>query len=261
MATGAAKYIATGRSYASMTSSFVDLYQRYAMGRVSDKEPHTRAAPHHSLCSSLHYSYARSHFFFAFELIVLCVAYRLYTHQPGYFLLYTWPVWLVALAILLSPWAFNPKSFEGMMRRLGQGASHTRTAPLLSSRSFLYRPLRPHALPRVSRVARLRARRQQDVVAGVARRRPLRPATAVDGPAAAARRSLTHPQSNRLRRRHRRAPRRSVWPRVVPFAPGVCVRRPPARRPTNHTRAALMTRQAPSSDPRMGISFNRNLTS
>ena len=26
-------------------------------------------------------------------------------------------------------------------------------------------------------------------------------------------------------------------------------------------RAALMTRQAPSSDPRMGISFNRNLTS
>ena len=37
MATGAAKYIATGRSYASMTSSFVDLYQRYAMGRVSDK--------------------------------------------------------------------------------------------------------------------------------------------------------------------------------------------------------------------------------
>ena len=117
MATGAAKYIATGRSYASMTSSFVDLYQRYAMGRVSDREPHTRAARHHSLCSSLHYRYARSHFFFAFELIVLCVAYRLYTHQPGYFLLYTWPVWLVALAILLSPWAFNPKSFEGLSVR------------------------------------------------------------------------------------------------------------------------------------------------
>ncbi len=76
MATGAAKYIATGRSYASMTSSFVDLYQRYAMGRVSDKEPHTRAARHHSLYPSLDYRYARSHFFFAFELIVLCVAYR-----------------------------------------------------------------------------------------------------------------------------------------------------------------------------------------
>ena len=28
-----------------------------------------------------------------------------------------------------------------------------------------------------------------------------------------------------------------------------------------HNRAALMTIQAPSSDPRMGISFNRNLTS
>ena len=76
MATGAAKYIATGRSYASMTSSFVDLYQRYAMGRVLDKEPHTRAARHHSLYPSLDYRYARSHFFFAFELIVLCVAYR-----------------------------------------------------------------------------------------------------------------------------------------------------------------------------------------
>ena len=48
---------------------------------------------------------------------MLCVAYRLYTHQPGYFLLYTWPVWLVALAILLSPWAFNPKSFEGLSVR------------------------------------------------------------------------------------------------------------------------------------------------
>ena len=49
---------------------------------------------------------------------------RLYTHQPGYFLLYTWPVWLVALAILLSPWAFNPKSFEGMMRRVSDRAPH-----------------------------------------------------------------------------------------------------------------------------------------
>ena len=43
MATGAAKYIATGRSYASMTSSFVDLYQRYAMGRVSHLAPRTRS--------------------------------------------------------------------------------------------------------------------------------------------------------------------------------------------------------------------------
>ena len=34
-------------------------------------------------------------------------------------------------------------------------------------------------------------------------------------------------------------------------------------RPTlpHHKSAALMTIQAPSSDPRMGISFNRNLTS
>ena len=38
-------------------------------------------------------------------------------------------------------------------------------------------------------------------------------------------------------------------------------RRPPHARPTLPYRAALMTIQAPSSDPRMGISFNRNLTS
>ena len=74
-------------------------------GRVSNSAHHTAAhiATGVTTRSSLHYRYARSHFFFAFELIVLCVAYRLYTHQPGYFLLYTWPVWLVALAIL-STW-------------------------------------------------------------------------------------------------------------------------------------------------------------
>ena len=161
MATGAAKYIATGRSYASMTSSFVDLYQRYAIWtRLEHRwQPHTHAQPLTPALPPPSTTATRARTsFFAFELIVLCVrvsprcrpasrhaivAARLYTHQPGYFLLYTWPVWLVALAILLSPWAFNPKSFEWAL-----ASPH---APLLHL--LLYRPLRPHA-PRVSRVAR-----------------------------------------------------------------------------------------------------------
>ena len=61
--------------------------------------------------------YATSHFYFAFELIIVSAVYGVFTRQIGYIALYFWPVWLVSLSLFLSPWLFNPQSFRGLSVR------------------------------------------------------------------------------------------------------------------------------------------------
>ncbi|KFM22655.1 Callose synthase 5 [Auxenochlorella protothecoides] len=93
---GGAKYIPTGRGYAIKHSSFVKVYS----------------------------SYARSHLYFAAELVYLLVLLALIdtTASPGggaslplamqdYGAL-TWSTWLVAVCILWSPFWFNPQTFQ-----------------------------------------------------------------------------------------------------------------------------------------------------
>ncbi|KAL6774638.1 GSL1 [Auxenochlorella protothecoides x Auxenochlorella symbiontica] len=70
---GGAKYIPTGRGYAIKHSSFVKVYS----------------------------SYARSHLYFAAELVYLLDYGAL-----------TWSTWLVAVCILWSPFWFNPQTFQ-----------------------------------------------------------------------------------------------------------------------------------------------------
>lgn len=77
---GTASYIATGRSFASMTSSFITLFKLYA----------------------------RSHLIFAAELAGLLLAYNQYTRTPGIYMLNTFPLWLLAMSCAFSPWLFNP---------------------------------------------------------------------------------------------------------------------------------------------------------
>ena len=81
---GSASYIATGRSFASLTSNFVHLYHLYAY----------------------------SHFYFAVKIATLALLYGLVTDLYSYYSLATWGVWLLAASTLLSPWVFNPQSFE-----------------------------------------------------------------------------------------------------------------------------------------------------
>jgi hypothetical protein len=83
---GSARYIATGRSLTSMSSNFVDLFTKYA----------------------------RSHFLSAFEIMFFAIVYIVFTTQTGSMpFIQTWPIWLMAFAQCLSPWIFNPRSFQG----------------------------------------------------------------------------------------------------------------------------------------------------
>ena len=79
------EYIATGRSFDALTSNFVHLYHLYA----------------------------RSHLYWAAEMVAFSVLYGAFTSKTwaGYFAV-TWPV--VRLLLADARWLFNPKSFEGL---------------------------------------------------------------------------------------------------------------------------------------------------
>ena len=80
----AASYISTGRTFSSLTSNFVHLYHLYAA----------------------------SHFYFALKLGALATMYGCVTTVPEYYLLATWGIWLMVISLMLSPWFFNPQSFN-----------------------------------------------------------------------------------------------------------------------------------------------------
>ena len=193
----------------------------------------THARPTSLLCSSLHYRYARSHFFFAFELIVLCVAYRL-PHPPARLLLYTWPVWSRLGGTPSSPWPSSEVASKG-----------SRSARTSTSFSCGSTPNAP--------TARRRGRSGTPP-----------PSPPSDGSRRAGGRGTSLSHSSPKQSPSPAPPPRSsstglATRRSAPFSPSCTP--PAARTPLHYTRAALMTIQAPSSDPRMGISFNRNLTS
>ena len=84
---GSARYVATGRSFVTMSSNFVLLYSLYA----------------------------RSHFLIAAELSYLSTIFLVFTESGQTLaLIKTWPVWLVVLSMVLSPWFFNPRAFQGI---------------------------------------------------------------------------------------------------------------------------------------------------
>ena len=89
---GSARYIATGRGY-TMSSNFLLLYDRYS----------------------------RSHFYCAFDLLFVTICYYAFTASGTRvdgttdwvpLVSTTWPVLLVCFSLWLSPWIFNPHSFQ-----------------------------------------------------------------------------------------------------------------------------------------------------
>ena len=82
---GQAEYVATGRTYGSMSSNYTTMYSMYS----------------------------RSHFYFACEVMLITFVYGLFTTQMGYLVMFFWPAWIVVASLLLSPWLFNPQSFRG----------------------------------------------------------------------------------------------------------------------------------------------------
>ena len=60
----------------------------------------------------LFHLYARSHFWFAVKAAALAVLFGFVTALPGYYPLGTWGIWVLILAMMLSPWFFNPQSFR-----------------------------------------------------------------------------------------------------------------------------------------------------
>jgi hypothetical protein len=81
---GSASYIATARTFATLSSNFVHLYHLYAP----------------------------SHFYFGLKIAALAVLYGMVTDLPGYYALSTWGLWVLVGANWLSPWLFNPHSFR-----------------------------------------------------------------------------------------------------------------------------------------------------
>lgn len=81
MSYGGARYVGTGREFALMHNPFVMLYARYA----------------------------RSHFYFAMDLILLCLM-MLLLDVPGYASA-TFGSWMVALSLIFAPFWFNPVQF------------------------------------------------------------------------------------------------------------------------------------------------------
>lgn len=78
---GGARYVGTGREFALMHNPFVTLYVRYA----------------------------RTHFYFAYNLVSLCVLLAI-LDIPGYASA-TFGAWMVALSLLFAPFWFNPVQF------------------------------------------------------------------------------------------------------------------------------------------------------
>ena len=81
MTYGGARYVGTGREFALMHNPFVTLYVRYA----------------------------RTHFYFAYSLVLLCVLLAI-LDVPGYASA-TFGAWMVALSLLFAPFWFNPVQF------------------------------------------------------------------------------------------------------------------------------------------------------
>jgi len=81
MSYGGARYVGTGREFALMHNPFVTLYVRYA----------------------------RTHFYFAYSLVLLCVLLAI-LDIPGYASA-TFGAWMVALSLLFAPFWFNPVQF------------------------------------------------------------------------------------------------------------------------------------------------------
>jgi 1,3-beta-glucan synthase len=79
---GGAKYISTGRGYALRHQPFVKVYSNYA----------------------------RSHLYYAFELLLLLILLSLLAPQS--YAASTWSTWLVCVSILWAPFWFNPGSFQ-----------------------------------------------------------------------------------------------------------------------------------------------------
>jgi 1,3-beta-glucan synthase component len=78
---GGAKYIPTGRGYALKHNSFVKVYSNYA----------------------------RSHLYYASELLLLLILLAL--SDPESYAATTWSTWMVCISILWAPFWFNPGSF------------------------------------------------------------------------------------------------------------------------------------------------------
>jgi len=78
---GGARYVGTGREFALMHNPFVTLYVRYA----------------------------RTHFYFAYNLVLLCILLAI-LDVPGYASA-TFGAWMVALSLLFAPFWFNPVQF------------------------------------------------------------------------------------------------------------------------------------------------------
>lgn len=79
---GGAKYIPTGRGYALRHNSFVKIYS----------------------------SYARSHLYYAVEILILLII-MLAVHAPSYAST-TWGAWLVVVSVLFAPFWFDPQTFQ-----------------------------------------------------------------------------------------------------------------------------------------------------
>ena len=78
---GGAKYIPTGRGYQLKHNSFVKVYSNYA----------------------------RSHLYYACELLLLLILLAL--SSPSMYAVTTWSTWMVCISILWAPFWFNPGSF------------------------------------------------------------------------------------------------------------------------------------------------------
>ena len=88
---GRASYVATGRGFQMETLSLAELYSRYA----------------------------QSHICLGFEIACMNVLFHCTSHMPfSWSLFQVWPGWLVVVALMLSPWWFNPGAltFPGVVR-------------------------------------------------------------------------------------------------------------------------------------------------
>lgn len=65
---------------------------------------------HYPIPQQVYTSYARSHLYYAFDLVSLLVLVAL-VDTPDYAAL-TWSTWLVVVCILVAPFWFNPQTFQ-----------------------------------------------------------------------------------------------------------------------------------------------------
>ena len=122
---GGAQYIATGRSFAALTSNFTHLFHLYARTHFyfaakasalgvlyclvtryagAPSRPRARAFPLSAVCApSRRYNTVESQ-----EIQNFGTGWLLFARLA----MTTWPLWLISLSILLGPWVFNPQSFK-----------------------------------------------------------------------------------------------------------------------------------------------------